>query len=156
MKRALYALGAIALGVLMLMGCNRESADAVRIIDAPVQDWTNPEDGKTYIVVAPTWTNEGELPIRELELVVQLMGPKGQFPREGDIDSTTPTLLYRGDPIDPGTTFRPSDSQDTFVVIGEKDAVLEVTGPDPTATVWVARASSGLSSPESHEEPKRP
>lgn len=145
MKRALFALGAIALGLIIVTGCNRDAAAAnVQIVDSTVRDWTDPDDGKTYLVVAPTWTNSGAEPLRDVLLMAVLKGPKGQYPIEEDANASTPSLHYRGDPIDPGTTMRPSDAEDTFMVIGEKEAVLAATGPDPKAETFVMYASTEL------------
>jgi len=145
MKRALYALGALALGIFIVMGCNSGAAAGVRVTDAEVKDWTNPDDGKTYLVVAPTWTNEGKEAVREVRILATLKGAAGEYPNESTPETVNNSLHYRGDPVDPGSTMRPSDSPDSFIVMGEKEVVLAATGPDPKAEAMVFLASTELS-----------
>lgn len=145
MKRALYALGAIALGLLLVTGCRRDlAANGVRVTDVVLQDWKNPEDGKTYLVVAPTWTNEGPDEVRRVLIYAALQGPTGNYPNDKTPETVNPFLEYRGDPVEAGTTIRPSDHPDTFIVMGEKEAVLAETGPDPKAEAFVWGASKEL------------
>lgn len=158
MKRALLALGSIALGVLMLNGCSTAgtAGQNVTIVDAEVRDWTNPDDGKTYLAVAPTWKNEGEKAVQTVWMSVELEGPKGKFPEKESDSEKPPFVSYSGDPVEPGSTVHPSDAEDTFAVLGLKEEVLAKTGPNPKANVSVILASSEKSEekPGGSEPPK--
>jgi hypothetical protein len=144
LRRALYAAGAIALGLLLTYGCERTALQAaqVTIVDAEVREWTNPDDGKVYLAVAPTWRNDGPEDVRSVWILVSLKGPKGEFPSEVADPDKSPYVLYSGDPVAAGSTVHPSDSPDTFAVLGPKDEVLVATGPGPTALAEVVASSA--------------
>ena len=158
MKRALFALGAIALGLLMLNGCSSAgtASHQISIVNAEVRDWTNPDDGKTYLAVAPTWKNDGPEAVRTVWLAVELEGPKGKFPADDADTDKAPFVSYSGDPVEAGSTIHPSDAEDSFAVLGIKEEVLAKTGPNPKANVSVLLASAEKSEekPSGSEPPK--
>lgn len=152
LKRALFALGAIALGWIVTYGCSRGMAShQITVVNAEVRDWTNPDDGKTYLAVAPTWKNEGPEAVRTVWLAVELEGPKGKFPVSESETDKPPFVSYSGDPVEPGSTIHPTDAEDSFAVLGVKEVVLAKTGPNPKPNVSVVFASSE----KSEEEPTR-
>src|SRR6185369_16484270 len=162
MKRALFALGSFALGWLIVNGCNNDGrpdlSSHIRVTNAEVRDWTNPDDGKTYLIVAPSWTNEGPEAVREVTLLVsEVKGSKGKFPKPYDDKDPNPSkeepwITYRGDPVEKGSTIHASDAKETFAVMGLKDEVLAITGENPEATVEVASAHEELGKEEPKEQ----
>jgi hypothetical protein len=167
MKRALYALGSLALGWLIANGCAPDSrpdlSSQIKVTSAEVKDWTNPDDGKTYLVVAPSWKNEGPEAVREVTLLVsKLKGTKGEYPPHIDTydeKSTTheqPWIAYKGDPVEAGSTMNPSDAKETFAVMGLKDEVIAKTGESPEASVEVANAFAEVRKDEGTEDKDKP
>ncbi len=167
MKRALLALASLALGLLIVNGCSHEGrldlSSQIEVASAEVKDWTNPEDGKTYLVVAPSWKNSGPEGVREVTLrVSKLTGPKGEYPphvEKYDPETATherPWIIYRGDRVESGSTMHPSDARETFAVMGLKEEVLAITGPNPKAEVEVNQASSEATREEPNEARDKP
>lgn len=140
MKRALVALAAIGLGLLIVNGCANGGAPnlapQIHVTKAEVRDWIDPQDGKTYLAIAPTWKNEGPEPVKEVFLAAELQGPKGKYVPQGASDGIrSPYLHYRGDPLDAGSVMSPSDDVESLIVLGPKEEVLAKTGENPVATV---------------------
>lgn len=166
MKRALYALASLALGLIIVYGCQNGGLGPtaqITVQGAEVREWTDPDDGRVYLVVAPTWKNEGPGAVRDVALVASLKGPSGAYPTDEEFKalseslpkSVLPFVWYHGDPVDGGSTIHPSDASDTFAVLGLKEDVLKRTGPNPGAKVEVvwARADAPASEPPTDVPP---
>ena len=167
MKRALLALASLALGLLIVNGCSHDErpdlSSQIEVASAEVRDWTNPDDGKVYLVVAPSWKNGGPEGVREVTLLVsKLTGPKGEYPphvEKYDEKTATheePWIFYRGDLVDAGSTMHPSDARETFAVMGLKEKVLAITGENPLAKVEVCGAFAEARKEEPNEEKGKP
>lgn len=132
MKRYGIAPALLALLCLGIVGCASGPSPTVRVVKTELRDWENPEDGKTYLVVLPTWKVEGELPVAEVWGSGVITGNAGQ------VDfSKRDKPLYRADALDPGTTLHATHIPDDGLVVGVKDDVLAKTGENPQAEVYL-------------------
>jgi hypothetical protein len=128
MKRWFIASIAVMSFGALLGGCAEGSSTPfdVSIVEAKLQEWTSPDDGKTYLLAIPTWENVGERALVEVWMRAKLTGPKGEF------ESPEPLKPhYCGDEILPGTTFKSSSLPEDAIVVGENEEVLARTGPNP-------------------------
>ncbi len=128
MKNATLAACAALVACWVLLGCAEGSTiwREVTILDAKLQEWTSPDDGKTYLLAVPTWRNDSESEIVEVWMAAKLAGASGSFQSP---DPEKP--LYCGNELPPGATFHPTTLPDDAVIVGERDIVFAETGPKP-------------------------
>jgi hypothetical protein len=168
MKRALFALASLTLGLLIVNGCNTSGqtnlSAQIKILDAEVREWTNPDDGKVYLAVAPTWKNEGPEPVRNVVIAAMVEGPNGTFPTDGEGGSfghdlpknVSPFAWYNGDPVEAGSTIAPTDDVESLAVLGLKEEVLAKTGANPRAKVDVFSANGEADTKPEEVPPPKP
>ena len=140
MKAVVFGLMALA-----IISCSSVPSPTITVTDAKVQTWKSDKDGNEYVVIVPTWRNEGPGAVSEVWMAGRLKGPKGEFELQG---SEKP--LYRGDELPEGTTFHPTNFPEDFIVAGLAEEVLSITGPNPS--VEVDAYGTATTSPE--PEPK--
>jgi hypothetical protein len=110
--------------VAALCGCDASKMAAIEIVSVDVHDWTNPKDGKTYIVAAPTWKNTGPAVARSVTMVATLKTADG---KEVTLNEPTKPLFYGGQ-VEPGTEVKPTRTPEDVLVLGEKDELTKKYG----------------------------
>jgi hypothetical protein len=125
-------LHAVLLGVALLLpllgGCNTKVAEAtagIEIVSVKLDDWTNPEDGKVYVVALPTWKNNGKEAVRQVSFLAAIDGKDVDQPKN---DLKKPH--YNNEVVEPGTTVTPSQVPDDGVVLGEKEKLKDIKAED--------------------------
>ena len=129
-------------------GCSNVSS-GVSLLDTKIQEWKSPIDGRTYMLAVPTWSVIGNEPVAEVWATAVATGPKGEWTPEGPKKP-----LYRGDALDPGTTFHPTNLPEDAVTLGILEEVLSKTGPNPK--VEVSLWASSTKSPEEEANKQDP
>jgi len=86
-----------------------------------LEDWTNPKDGKVYVVAMPTWKNNGKEAVRQVMFAAAIKGDNAQQPKN---DTDSPQFF--GGTVEPGTTIEPKRVPEDGVVLGEKEALQDL------------------------------
>ena len=119
-------VNAVLLGIVLLLsiagiGCDPQVAAAssgIEVVSVKLEDWTNPEDGKVYVVAMPTWKNNGKAAVRQVTFTAAIKGDESVQPSN---QSDEPQ--FHGAAIEPGTTIEPDQVPDEGVILGEKEAL---------------------------------
>jgi len=123
-------LKAVLLGIaivlpILVAGCDpgvAQATEGIEIVSVKLEDWTNPKDGKVYVVAMPTWKNNGQGAVRQVTFMASLKGEEAAQPKN-DLDAPQ----YFGGPVEPGTTVEPKRIPEDGVVLGEKDGLKDLT-----------------------------
>ncbi len=145
MNKINAVLLSIALFLPIVIGCRPEevaATEGIEVVSVKLEDWTNPKDGKQYVVALPTWKNNGKEPVRQVSFWPELKGMEWKEP-EGFNEGPT----YYGDAVEPGTTVEPVKTPQDGVVLGSKDEFKELKAEDVTMTA--------VASPEKYEPPTK-
>lgn len=125
-------LHAVLLGAVLLLplfgGCNPKVAEAtagIEIVSVKLDDWTNPADGKVYVVALPTWKNNGKEAVRQVTFYAAIDGKDIEQPKN---DLGKPQ--YNNEVVEPGTTVTPCNVPDDGVVLGEKEKLKDIKVED--------------------------
>ena len=125
-------LHAVLLGIALLMpfvaGCNPEAVAAtegIEVVSIKLEDWKNPEDGKTYVVALPTWKNNGKAAVRQVMFVAAIEGKDVDQPKN---DLKEPQ--YNNEVVEPGTTVTPTNVPGDGVILGEKETLKDIKAED--------------------------
>lgn len=139
---------AVLLGIALLLpflgGCDPKVANAtagIEVVSVRLDDWTNPEDGKVYVVALPTWKNNGKEAVRQVTFLASIEGKDVEQPKN---DPKKPH--YNNEVVEPGTTVTPSQVPDDGVVLGEKEKLKDIKVEDVVITP--------IASTENHVPPK--
>lgn len=132
---------AVLLGIVLLLsivgvGCDPQVAAAssgIEVVSVKLEDWTNPEDGKVYVVAMPTWKNSGEVAFRQVTFTAAIKGDESVQPHD---QSDEPQ--FHGAAIEPGTIVEPKQVPDEGVILGDKEALKDL---EPEAVEILAIAS---------------
>lgn len=142
-------LHAVLLGVALLLpflgGCDPKVASAtegIEIVSVKLDDWTNPEDGKVYVVALPTWKNNGKEAVRQVSFLASINGNEVDQPKN---DLKEPQ--YNNEVVEPGTTVTPTDVPGDGVILGEKEKLKDLKVEDVVI--------QAIASPENHVSPKQ-
>lgn len=120
---------AVLLGIALLLpiagtGCDPKVAamnEGIEVVSVKLEDWTDPKDGKVYVVALPTWKNNGKDAVRQVTFVAAIKGDEAKQP------STQPEEpQFYGAPVEPGTTIEPKRIPEDGVVIGEKEVLKDI------------------------------
>lgn len=122
-------LHAVLLGIVLLLsivgtGCDPKVAAAsngIEVVSVKLEDWTNPKDGKVYVVALPTWKNNGKEAVRQVTFVAAIKGDESVQPPNQPEEPQ-----FYGAIVEPGTTVEPKRVPEEGVVLGEKDALKDL------------------------------
>jgi hypothetical protein len=123
-------LKAVLLGIaivlpILIAGCDpgvAQATEGIEIVSVKLADWTNPKDGKVYVVALPTWKNNGKEAVRQVTFLASVKGEEVNQPKN-DLDSPQ----FYGSPVEPGTIVEPTRTPEDGVVLGEKEAFKDLT-----------------------------
>ncbi|MBC8066257.1 MAG: hypothetical protein H7Y17_15610 [Chlorobia bacterium] len=118
-------LGTVLSLTILTVGCDPKAAAAssgIEIVSIKLDDWTNPKDGKVYVVALPTWKNNGKEDVRQVTFMAAIKGEEATQPKN---DLSEPQ--FYGGVVEPGTTVEPKRVPEDGVVIGEKETFKELT-----------------------------
>ncbi len=122
-------LHAVLLGIVLLLsivgtGCDPKVAAAsngIEVVSVKLEDWTDPKDGKVYVVALPTWKNNGKDAVRQVTFVAAIKGDESVQPKNQPEEPQ-----FYGAIVEPGTTVEPKRVPEEGVVLGEKDALKDL------------------------------
>ncbi len=135
----------IALVLPIVAGCDPQVAaasDGIEVVSVKLNDWTDPKDGKVYVVALPTWKNNGKEAVKQVTFLASIDGKDVEQPKN---DLSAPQ--YNNEVVEPGTTVTPSNVPEDGVILGEKEKLKEVKAEDV-----VIRA---IASPKSYTPPAK-
>jgi len=140
-------LNAILLGIALFLpfvvGCDPATTPAISVTEVKLHDWTDPKDGKIYVVAMPTWKNDGKVAIRQAMFSADIKDAKGFKPKE----SAEPQ--FHGAIVEPGTTVTPQQVPEEGVILGVKKELEDQFGKLDESRVEV----EGLGSTEEYKPP---
>ncbi|MCC7230119.1 MAG: hypothetical protein IT203_06975 [Fimbriimonadaceae bacterium] len=139
-------LNAVLLGTAIMIpwvvnGCNPEVAEAtqgIEVVSVRLEDWKNPEDGKTYIVAMPTWRNNGSSPVRQATFFAHIDGLDEKL--QSNDEPKEPQFF--GGIADTGVTVTPAKVPQEGVVLGVKEDIEKALGKLKPEAVQVEAVGS--------------
>jgi hypothetical protein len=132
--------------IAAVVGCDPSKTASVEVVSVDVHDWTSPTDGKTYVVAAPTWRNNGPGIVRTVMMVASFRKADGTL--ETLFEPKKP--LYYGSDVEKGTEVKPVREPEDVLILGEKEALTKKYGELTKENVVV----EAIGSEEKYEEEK--
>lgn len=119
---------AVLLGIALLLpivgtGCDPKVVamnEGIEVVSVKLEDWTDPKDGKVYVVALPTWKNNGKEAVRQVTFMAAIKGDEAKQPAQ------PAEPQFYGAPVEPGTTIEPKRVPEDGVVLGEKDVLKDI------------------------------